>query len=79
MFGKKDYQQLAIIRHMVDQFSLPIEIIPAETIRADDGLALSSRNRYLSGEERKEAPSLLPWNTRPVHCWRVTAGMLTTS
>jgi len=58
VFGKKDYQQLAIIRHMVDQFSLPIEIIPAETIRADDGLALSSRNRYLSGEERKEAPRL---------------------
>ena len=58
VFGKKDYQQLAIIRHMVDQFSLPIEIIPAETVRADDGLALSSRNRYLSEEERKEAPRL---------------------
>ncbi|NIO40193.1 MAG: pantoate--beta-alanine ligase [Burkholderiales bacterium] len=58
VFGKKDYQQLAIIRHMVDQFSLPIRIIPAETVRADDGLALSSRNRYLSGEERKEAPRL---------------------
>ena len=58
VFGKKDYQQLAIIRHMVDQFALPIRIIPAETVRAEDGLALSSRNRYLSKEERKEAPRL---------------------
>ncbi|MSQ59746.1 MAG: pantoate--beta-alanine ligase [Betaproteobacteria bacterium] len=55
VFGKKDYQQLAIVRHMTDQFSLPIRIIPAETIRAEDGLALSSRNRYLSLEQRKEA------------------------
>ena len=55
VFGKKDYQQLAIIRHMVDQFALPIRIIPAETVRAEDGLALSSRNRYLSKQERKEA------------------------
>jgi len=58
IFGKKDYQQLAIIRHMVDQFSLPISIVSGETIRADDGLALSSRNRYLSDDERKEAPRL---------------------
>lgn len=58
VFGKKDYQQLAIIRYMVDQFGLPIRIIPAETVRAEDGLALSSRNRYLSLEERKEAPRL---------------------
>jgi pantoate--beta-alanine ligase len=58
VFGKKDYQQLAIIRHMVDQFALPICIIPAETVRAGDGLALSSRNRYLSEAERKEAPRL---------------------
>ena len=58
VFGKKDYQQLAIIRYMVDQFALPIRIIPAKTVRADDGLALSSRNRYLSEDERKEAPRL---------------------
>ena len=58
VFGKKDYQQLAIIRHMADQFALPIRIIPAETVRAEDGLALSSRNRYLSKQERKEAPRL---------------------
>jgi pantoate--beta-alanine ligase len=55
VFGKKDYQQLAIVRHMVDQFALPIIIIPAETVRAEDGLALSSRNRFLSPAERKEA------------------------
>ena len=58
VFGKKDYQQLAIIRQLVDQLLLPIRIIPAETVRADDGLALSSRNRYLSTEGRKEAPRL---------------------
>jgi pantoate--beta-alanine ligase len=55
VFGKKDYQQLAIVRHMVDQMALPIRIIPAETVRAEDGLALSSRNRYLTPAERKEA------------------------
>ena len=55
VFGKKDYQQLAIVRHMVEQFALPITIIPAETVRAEDGLALSSRNRFLSAAERKEA------------------------
>ncbi len=55
VFGKKDYQQLAIIRQMVSQFNLPIEIVGAETMRAPDGLALSSRNQYLSGAERTEA------------------------
>ena len=58
VFGKKDYQQLMIIRQMVKQFALPVDIIPGETIRADDGLALSSRNGYLSTEERTEAPEL---------------------
>jgi pantoate--beta-alanine ligase len=58
VFGKKDYQQLHIVRHMVEQFALPIQIVAAETRRADDGLALSSRNRFLSPEERKEAPRL---------------------
>jgi pantoate--beta-alanine ligase len=58
VFGKKDYQQLMIIRRMCHQFALPVEIIPAETIRAEDGLALSSRNGYLSSEERAEAPHL---------------------
>jgi len=58
VFGKKDYQQLMIIRQMAKQFALPVDIIPAETIRAEDGLALSSRNGYLSTTERAEAPEL---------------------
>jgi len=58
IFGKKDYQQLMIVRRMAHQFALPVEIIGAETIRANDGLALSSRNGYLNAEERLEAPQL---------------------
>ncbi len=58
IFGKKDYQQLMIVRQMASQFALPVDIVPAETIRAEDGLALSSRNIYLSTEERAEAPAL---------------------
>ncbi|WP_422649221.1 pantoate--beta-alanine ligase [Cupriavidus sp. H18C1] len=58
VFGKKDYQQLMIVRRMANQFALPIDIVPAETVRAEDGLALSSRNRYLSPDERAEAPML---------------------
>ncbi|HEV7855844.1 MAG TPA: pantoate--beta-alanine ligase [Herminiimonas sp.] len=58
VFGKKDYQQLMIVRNMAKQFALPTEIIAAETFRADDGLALSSRNVYLTEEQRAEAPAL---------------------
>ena len=58
LFGKKDYQQLMVIRNMVREFNLPIGIIGGETVRADDGLALSSRNGYLSAAERAEAPRL---------------------
>ena len=58
VFGKKDYQQLMIVRRMAHQFALPVDIVPAETVRADDGLALSSRNVYLTNEERAEAPEL---------------------
>lgn len=58
VFGKKDYQQLMIVRNMARQFALPTEIIAADTWRADDGLALSSRNVYLSADERAEAPTL---------------------
>jgi pantoate--beta-alanine ligase len=58
VFGKKDYQQLMIVRNMARQLGMPTEIIGAETFRADDGLALSSRNMYLSGAERAEAPAL---------------------
>ena len=55
LFGKKDYQQLHIIRQMVAQLNLPVGIIGGETVRAADGLALSSRNQYLSAAERGEA------------------------
>jgi pantoate--beta-alanine ligase len=55
VFGKKDYQQLHIIRRMVAQLNLPVRIVGGETVRAADGLALSSRNQYLSAAERAEA------------------------
>lgn len=58
VFGKKDYQQLMVLRGLVRQFALPIDIVAGETARADDGLALSSRNGYLSEAERAEAPQL---------------------
>jgi pantoate--beta-alanine ligase len=58
VFGKKDYQQLAVLRAMVRQMAMPIEIIGVETERAEDGLALSSRNGYLSPAEREQATAL---------------------
>ncbi len=58
VFGKKDRQQLKLVRGMVQQFNLPIVIVPGETVRAEDGLALSSRNGYLTTAERAEAPRL---------------------
>src|SRR5262252_5213131 len=58
VFGKKDRQQLKIVRGMVQSFNMPIQIVPAETVRAPDGLALSSRNTYLTPAERAEAPNL---------------------
>jgi pantoate--beta-alanine ligase len=58
VFGKKDMQQLMVIRHMVRQLALPVQVLAGETARADDGLALSSRNGYLSPAERAEAPAL---------------------
>jgi pantoate--beta-alanine ligase len=58
VFGKKDYQQLAVVREMVRQLDLPIEIVAGETAREPDGLSMSSRNAYLSAAERKEAPRL---------------------
>ncbi|CAB3790815.1 Pantothenate synthetase [Paraburkholderia ultramafica] len=58
VFGKKDYQQLMIVRSMCHQFAVPTDIIAAETVRDADGLALSSRNRYLQPAERAEAPML---------------------
>jgi len=58
VFGKKDYQQLMVIRRMVQQMALPIDIVGVDTRRAEDGLALSSRNGYLSEDERTEAVQL---------------------
>ena len=58
VFGKKDRQQIKIVRGMVQQFNMPIRIVAGETVRADDGLALASRNAYLAPAERAEAPRL---------------------
>ncbi|MBA3589553.1 pantoate--beta-alanine ligase [Methylibium sp.] len=66
VFGKKDYQQLMVVRGMVRQFALPVEVLAGETLRAEDGLALSSRNGYLSASERAEAPQLAA-TLREVH------------
>lgn len=73
VFGKKDYQQLMVIRHMVRQFALPIEIVAGETCRAADGLALSSRNGYLGLEERQEAVALSQALQRLAQQWLGTA------
>ncbi len=55
VFGRKDYQQLQVIRYMATEMSFPIEIVPAPTLREPDGLAMSSRNQYLQGDERQTA------------------------
>ncbi|KAF0167027.1 MAG: pantoate--beta-alanine ligase [Rhodocyclaceae bacterium] len=70
LFGKKDCQQLMVIRNMAREFNLPIEIVGGETVRAADGLALSSRNGYLSAAERAEAPRLFRVLTKVVEAVR---------
>lgn len=59
VFGRKDYQQLAVIRYMVRDLAIPLEIVPGDTMREADGLAMSSRNQYLSESDRILAPELL--------------------
>ncbi|MDZ4253128.1 MAG: pantoate--beta-alanine ligase [Sulfuritalea sp.] len=73
LFGKKDYQQLMVIRNMVREFDLPIEIVGGETVRAADGLALSSRNGYLSAAERAEASRLFRVLTKVIDAVRAGA------
>ena len=58
VFGKKDYQQLIVVRALARQLDLPVAIVAGETVREHDGLAMSSRNAYLSATERAEAPRL---------------------
>lgn len=58
VFGQKDYQQQLVIRHMCTDLNLPVKIVAAETVREEDGLAMSSRNQYLDDEQRKIAPAL---------------------
>src|SRR6185369_7641540 len=70
VFGKKDYQQLMVIRRMVEQFALPIVIEAGETRRAESGLALSSRNGYLSDSERAKATELIASLRALASAWR---------
>lgn len=58
VFGRKDYQQLQVIRYMATEMSFPVEIVPAPTLREPDGLAMSSRNQYLQGAERRTATAI---------------------
>ena len=73
LFGKKDYQQLMVLRNLVRQLALPVTIVAGETVRAPDGLALSSRNTYLSEAERAEAPRLYRVLTRIAQAVRAGA------
>jgi pantoate--beta-alanine ligase len=58
VFGRKDYQQLAVIRYLVRDLAFPVKLLAAQTLREDDGLAMSSRNQYLSADERPRAPEI---------------------
>jgi pantoate--beta-alanine ligase len=70
VFGLKDFQQCAVIRRMVRDLNLPVRIVPVPTVRETDGLALSSRNRYLSPDERAQAPVLRAALLQAEKAWR---------
>ena len=74
LFGKKDYQQLMVLRNMVQQFAMPVEVVGAETQRASDGLALSSRNGYLSVVQRAQANQLSQMLNNFAQALRADAG-----
>lgn len=74
VFGRKDFQQLMIIRAMVRQFAMPIDIIAGDTVREDDGLAMSSRNGYLDDAQRREAPELQRALKQVARMWQQSAG-----
>jgi pantoate--beta-alanine ligase len=76
LFGEKDYQQLLVIRRLTEDLAIPIEIIGVPTVRESDGLAMSSRNGYLSGDERARAPALyrtLKWAAQALEAGRAVA------
>jgi pantoate--beta-alanine ligase len=80
VFGKKDYQQLMVVRAMVRQLSLPVAVVAGETVREPDGLAMSSRNAYLTPAQRAEAPRLhrvlqeVAAGSNPAHALAALAG-----
>jgi pantoate--beta-alanine ligase len=73
VFGKKDYQQLAIIKRMVRDLNVPVAIVGCETVREADGLAMSSRNRYLNEAERQQAAAIRQGLLRAQQAWRAGA------
>ena len=77
VFGEKDFQQLAIIRRLVRDLDFPIEIIPGPTVREKDGLAMSSRNAYLSDEQREQAPII--FETLSETMFSIEVGKITTA